>query len=138
MTLQEIEKVATKIRAILDINRQATPDEVFKDFPRGACGVTSELLARYFQEFQNLNALYSCGVREWSGHHSHAWIEMSDVIVDITADQFGMPPVMVTNNRGWHTQWEQLQRNRPPIVSKEHWFSYPTSTWNHIVHAVPT
>ncbi|MFK3964755.1 hypothetical protein ACI2KT_14255 [Ensifer adhaerens] len=41
---------------------------------------------------------FNCG-KSWQ---SHAWVECGDFIVDITADQFGAPPVLVvdrTDNR---------------------------------------
>ncbi len=43
---KEIYEAAYKIRKLLEENCCNTPDAVFQDFPRYACGATSELLAR--------------------------------------------------------------------------------------------
>ncbi|MGF6173721.1 hypothetical protein [Ensifer sp. 4252] len=34
-----------------------------------------------------------------AGWQSHAWAECGNIIVDVTADQFGAPPVLITDRR---------------------------------------
>ncbi|KSV78886.1 hypothetical protein N182_17975 [Sinorhizobium sp. GL2] len=83
---------------------------------QGTCGRTSLFLQRVLST-QGFSADWVCGTprsgplepeigpfgfncgKSWQ---SHAWVECGDFIVDITADQFGAPPVLVvdrTDNR---------------------------------------
>ena len=70
------------------------------DFPHGACGDASELLGQYLRDTGLGSWLY----RSCNTPPSHAWIESSPWIVDITADQFEdvAESVIVTMNRSWH------------------------------------
>lgn len=71
------------------------------NFPNGACGDTSDI-GRYLGEVCGLDAVYLCATRPAdSQDQSHAWIEVDGVIVDLTADQFGEPPVIVTRSSLW-------------------------------------
>ncbi|OCP22158.1 MULTISPECIES: hypothetical protein [unclassified Ensifer] len=42
-------------------------------------------------------ALGDFGFLSDTGWQSHAWVECGDLIVDITADQFGAPPILITD-----------------------------------------
>jgi hypothetical protein len=67
-------------------------------FPRGACGIASELFGRVLFELTGLQSSYVCG----HGHpdlapqQSHAWVDVEGFIVDITHDQFPQ-----TGLNGW-------------------------------------
>ena len=101
--------VARKMREILESYSASAVEVAFEAFPIGACGATSELLARYLREFVQVDALYASGGLYASGEHgraSHAWVVADGWIVDITADQFGQPPVIVTQDEAWHRDWE--------------------------------
>jgi len=54
-------------------------------FPKAWCGVTARALGGYLlsQGFESVQ--YVLGYR---GAISHAWLELGDIIIDITADQF--------------------------------------------------
>jgi len=83
-----------------------------QDFPNGACGDASYLLAKYFQENDCGQFEYVLGERV--GYlHSHAWLERSGLIVDITADQFDGQEieVLVTSDHSWHLQFEENERH---------------------------
>lgn len=98
-------------------------------FPAGACGDTSDLLARF---------LLDEGLGEWdhvSGcdttGQTHAWIEREGWIVDITADQFGDvgEPVTVTTERQWHERFSEDRRRRSAsldgsVLSSVLWSDY--------------
>jgi hypothetical protein len=76
----------------------------FNCFPRGCCGDSSHLLAKYFKD-ANLKPYYVCG---WMGRQSHAWIELDGLIIDITADQFDeiTEGVIVTNDSEFHKKFD--------------------------------
>lgn len=128
----EINETASRIRKVLEKNRDNTSDINFTDFPRGACGVTSELLGRYFRDFMNMEAYYVEASRD--DDCTHAWVTIENLIIDITADQFDQEPVIVSYNSPWHDQWE----TKPPssICYPENWPMYPFNTWNTIIQAM--
>lgn len=84
----------------------------FESFPRGACGDTSDLLCEYLIDIGFQNVKYVSGERWDPDYHSHAWVEVDGVIVDITADQFPdvSEPVLVTRDSTWHRQFETVTR----------------------------
>lgn len=61
-------------------------DEPFRRFPNGCCGDACDLLAQYLLE-NGINSKYVCGTY-YEDQQSHAWLEIGDIIADITADQF--------------------------------------------------
>jgi hypothetical protein len=58
-----------------------------------------------------LDVTYICGLKP--EHQSHAWLEVEGIVIDITADQIGLPPVIVSEDSQWHSEW-QRERPRPP------------------------
>jgi hypothetical protein len=83
------------------------------NFPRNSCDHASALLGRYFQE-QGFDVVYvnnGCrGGSSWKD--SHAWLEIGDLIVDITADQFSdqTERVIVTTDHTWHSTFYGQRR----------------------------
>ena len=72
-----------------------------RNFPRGACGDASLLLARYFKDEGLSGFDYVLGQRDGC---SHAWLERRGLIVDITGDQFEefSVDVFVGRDSVWH------------------------------------
>jgi hypothetical protein len=127
----ELRRIASAVRAIIEEYASAHDHDImFQSFPRGTCGPVSELLGRYLVEVARLDAGYVCA--EWLGDGSHAWIEVDGIIVDITADQFGQAPVIVTRHSPWHQTWTR-EAPRPPICSRAQWPAYPQAAWAAIV-----
>ena len=48
------------------------------------------------------------------GRTSDAWQEYDGLIVDITSDQFGRLPVLLTRNRYWHNEFDDVDRQTLP------------------------
>lgn len=100
--------------AILACDRVNLPITL-RDFPKGACGDASLLLAKYLEQFGFSPLTYVWGWRTTSferGRQSHAWLEQDGLIIDITADQFSnAEPVLVTTDRSWHEQFEVEQKS---------------------------
>lgn len=59
-------------------------------FPKGCCGMASCLLASRIPNAQLVHGLYECPQQE-----PHTWVMVDDLVLDITADQFGGPPVYI-------------------------------------------
>lgn len=115
---EEIREAAKVFRAaILRCARSDLP--TMKDFPRGSCGDASILLGQYLFD-------HSLGLWEYVGGerepdlHSHAWLELGGLIVDITADQFEDvgEPVIVTRDRSWHMQFKYPEPRHPARIGE--------------------
>jgi len=84
-------------------------------FPFGACGDASLLLGAYladngFEGFRQVQA--ERGSRQDDTWTSHAWLETTDLVVDITADQFSDAPaaIIVAEKSEWHLVFEIRRR----------------------------
>lgn len=129
--IASLKELASSVRQILERYSLDTKDIMFELFPRGCCGPTSELLGRCLIELGFANVKYIAAERpDHTG--SHAWIDVDGVIVDITADQFGEPGVIVSRVSPWHAQW-CTEPARGPICSRDQWPAYPQAAWQLIV-----
>lgn len=83
----------------------------FSSFPRGACGAACDLLAtvlgRRFGVFPYWVSRELGEGEDWS---LHAWLEVGDMTIDITADQFGAPAVIVSKQSDWHQSLQITQK----------------------------
>ncbi len=104
--INEIRLCAGKFRlAIEQCDKKILPD-TFRSFPKGSCGDTCLILAKYLKE-SNLGVFnYILGkiYKDNQNYYTHAWLKQNQVIVDITADQFNnvQQKVIVTTNSNWH------------------------------------
>lgn len=97
----------------------------FSMFPNGACGATSDLLARLLVERHGFDAKVASGtnVDQWS----HAWVVVDGVVIDITGDQFeGRPSVFVGQADDWFALWRP---STAPYRTPRNWPEYPTLIW---------
>lgn len=92
--MNHIRLLATKFRQGIEKAIECellTKDSTFTTFPRGCCGIASELLAEYLMR-KGIRTYYVCGTFTRDGNIStqdHAWLKTEDgVIIDITGDQF--------------------------------------------------
>jgi len=111
MQQQSIRDDLVKIRAALE--RMDKPDlpVSLRDFPRGACGDTCEVLAEILKELGHGTFWYVAGCRE--NGISHAWLQRGSTVVDITADQFDEihEPVYLGPLNSWYQAFEVRQRH---------------------------
>ncbi len=131
-SIETLAAVATAAREAMEACGPESGDPWLKSFPHNACGHTCHLLGRYFVEVLGVNARY---VGAEQGERTHAWLAVGDIIVDITADQFGQPPVIVSRESAWHAQWN-AEEGEPPICSQEQWPMYPLATWQAFVQGM--
>lgn len=67
------------------------PGELFRKFPTGQCGHTSDILAQYLIDNGISSIMYVCGTYygdDWDDRYSHAWLVVEGAVIDITGDQF--------------------------------------------------
>jgi hypothetical protein len=117
---------AVSIRQRLD---DAQLPDLMAGFPVACCGTVSEVLSVILKQ-RYKRVVYICGEQKKSsgGGRSHAWVQVGDIVVDITADQFdGMSPVTVTRDSSWHKGWEI--RTRRPACDLEQASSQENGPW---------
>lgn len=113
MDTEALMQLAVEARQVIETAAKTRAHGIgFERFPRAACGATAEVLGRYLRDAYGLDAQYVCGHKP--GHQTHAWVEVDGTIIDITADQFGMDPVIVSTESSWHSEW----RKEPPRFPK--------------------
>lgn len=95
--------LAQKFRSALERAKALEPHIylTLREFPHGACGDASLLLAKFLENNGQIGFDYVLGQRQ---ERSHAWLRRSRLIVDITADQFAdfSEPVFVARSSSWH------------------------------------
>lgn len=99
-------QLATRFRAAVEhvIRTSGAPMHIER-FPRACCGITSELMGDYLNTLGLGEFEYICSMKNDA---SHAWLEVSGLIVDITGDQFpGRPPIYVDKPDIWYSEWEE-------------------------------
>lgn len=110
--LQEVLfRLAERFReAILRSNPRAGRLATLREFPAGACGDASLLLAKYLQVNGCGRSHYVLGMRRG---HAHAWLQLGDFTIDITADQFEDQDagVIVSAESAWHSTFQGKIQN---------------------------
>ncbi len=119
--LNSIVEIATEFRAAIDRLDKSEWSEYWYDFPRGMCGITSDILGTLLEE--RGHGSFECvsgSIGESFGGNeapSHAWLEREGLIIDVTADQFdvGLPSVIVVSESEWHGDFLSLGRRLASI-----------------------
>lgn len=114
MKSAEIKQHALAARAVFENNREAFGIYT-REFPRGACGTASDFLGYWLKKNGVMSAEYVWGERN---DVTHGWVEVDELIIDITSDQFedGVGAVFVGTDRNFHDTFFN-QRRTPVSVS---------------------
>jgi len=98
----DLEKIRSAFESIDKSNLPVT----FKQFPKGSCGDTCEVLAEYLKDLGYGDFKYISGKLE--NGDSHAWILQNGIIIDITSDQFCeiSTPVYFGPANSWYNQFD--------------------------------
>lgn len=110
MPAKELVSIVQAFRTALEAQKKrgGLPTHM-RGFPRGCCGVVSELLGDYLNAHLRLSVEYVCGEQ---GGTSHAWLEHDGIVIDITGDQFeGRPPVFLGAKDNWYFSWGEASRH---------------------------
>ena len=93
------------------------PRKCLNRFPAGCCGFASKLLLQWLYYEEQLAGGFGVNGSfpnpidpEWPS--THFWLEVDDLIIDITADQFDdfKIPIYISTDRTWHAQFENVRR----------------------------
>lgn len=131
----DILAAATAFRSAIDLAGQEPWKRKYITFPRGACGHAAELLAFYLRQRFGIvpdyisQTTYESGVGGWTG--GHAWLEWNGLTIDVSGDQFGWPPVIVTREPVFHGQGKDEQRF-PSLADLSWWGRECGSLWSAI------
>ena len=121
----EVEQAARDFRAAIDAAGPGPWALKHITYPRGACGHAAELLGRYLLERLKITAEYvnqdapNC-IGGW--RHSHAWLEWNGLTIDISGDQFGWQPVIVTRTPQHHGRGEPNSRHPVCLEHQRDWW----------------
>ncbi|EQA0898453.1 hypothetical protein A6C84_004101 [Escherichia coli] len=91
LTIAEIQYEATKLRKLIETCDKKNTSLVIDCFPVMSCKLSSMLLSYHF--LQLWPELVIKGVSAATGkddHISHFWLEIDDIVIDITGDQYNI------------------------------------------------
>ena len=123
--LELLTGLAESLRKVLEtVNKNALPI-TFKNFPAGSCGTTCLIFIKYLIS-KGFVAEEIYKVAGWKNGKSHAWLEIEDYIIDITADQFpGKNPIIITNsNKNWHQSFSVDQKYIEKFLHDSHEYDH--------------
>lgn len=130
MDENDLRATAEAVRSRLERADLSSAHVCFQSFPRGACGATCDVLATIVERRFDVRPYWisaECGEGgDWS---SHAWLEVEGITVDITADQFGEAPVIVTKHSPWHRSLSINQRGHYPMAQRN-WVMVGHTVWH--------
>ena len=132
-TLEKLSYASRSFRAALDqVPTEVWATSYIDNFPHGACGHVSELVGRYLSDQFSIEPEYVCGTLydgEGNRLSSHAWLEWNGVTIDISADQFGWPPVIVSDCSTYHANIE-IEERHGLNEDIAWWGQYCARIWN--------
>lgn len=113
-TINEIRKEALKFRELLNNCDKSNTKLVIDCFPIMSCKLSSMLLAYHFlKKWPNLELKGVSAATGKGEEISHYWLEIDDIVIDITGDQYNMIDDCELNKK--------IIKNRPfPSVHVEH------------------
>jgi hypothetical protein len=105
--LETLRHVAAAFRGAIEAARAERAPGALPYFPEGACRMTSRLFAQHLAHRPDSAVIghpqFVSGVLPGSGAAvRHVWLEVNGAVVDLTADPFGEPPVVVGRRTSFH------------------------------------
>ena len=111
--LETLRDLATAFRDAIESARAERAPGALPYFPEGACRMTSRLLAQHLAHRPDSAAygrlqLVSGVLPGTESAARHHWLEVGGAVVDLTADPFGQPPVVVGSRTAFHESLARL------------------------------
>jgi hypothetical protein len=102
---------ATRFRAALEAYRASGGNEFIPFYPSGACSIVSWPLTMWLNSLGYTDLQYVQGANPLLKDNTrHGWLVVHDLIVDITADQFGHAEVIVEPSTPFHASFPEPER----------------------------
>ena len=115
----QIRKTTEKLRAVLDRAQQAGADIPWiARFPKNCCNFASNLLMLELSDAGVEQLRRTIGtVSDEKGNDlaNHVWVNAGDFTVDITAECYGQPKVIVERQSDWHNGLTDVK----PFIAKQ-------------------
>ena len=118
----ELHEIATRFRRAIETRQSSLRLFWLRDgFPKGCCREASDMLGVFLHDRFAVEATV---VRGQLDDHSHAWLMIDGLIVDITADQFldrfpNAKPVIVSSESTMHAQFREEGRSCPVLLGSD-------------------
>lgn len=115
-TVLELIRTAELFRSVGQSISDAGVFSYMGSYPEGWCGTMSRAWGAYLcEEYPEVEFQFVCG---WRNGRSHAWIQMDEFILDVTADQFDdcSEQIIVSANSAFHKSFE-IDPNNGHILS---------------------
>ncbi|HDS1113882.1 TPA: hypothetical protein QDZ58_000694 [Pluralibacter gergoviae] len=91
LTIAEIQKEATEFRKLIEICDKKNTSLVIDCFPIGSCKLSSMLLSYHFLKlWPELSIKAVSAATGKNGQITHCWLEINDIVIDITGDQYNL------------------------------------------------
>ena len=128
---QRLVHLVSSFRAAIDLAKQEEPPAIagLEVFPFNWCDSVSQWLLIFLDSHgyhQIARVRGELPMESGEGKtepQRHYWLEIGGVIADITADQFGQQPVIVSDVSSWHASLRELSRQPPwtPYRDRSHY-----------------
>lgn len=108
----DIQGIATAFRSAFESVQLNDAPGFIPHFPEGCCNWAAWMLGHYLKFELSLDPKEIQGERfDDEGHCVHAWLSVSGLTVDITADEFqdGPADVVATASSPWHAGWKVIR-----------------------------
>ncbi|MDM7272776.1 hypothetical protein QUH42_26215 [Klebsiella grimontii] len=91
LTITEIQDEAVKFRKLIEACDKEKTSLVISDFPVMSCKLTSMLLSYHFLTlWPELELKGVSAATGKNGQVTHYWLEIDDIVIDITGDQYNI------------------------------------------------
>ena len=110
--LTYFQNVATAFRHSFETVDLSSAPGFLPKFPEGCCNWASWMIGHYLKFEQQLDPFEAIGERSApDGLENHSWLTISDVVVDITSDEFfdSSEAVIVSRFSRWHEAWKVVK-----------------------------
>lgn len=109
--LHDLRRVATAFRDAIERSRDEKAEAQLPYFPEGACRMASCLFAMHWRSRSANVRLMSGHVPGCESYVRHHWLVVDDVIVDLTADPFGQPRVVIELETPFHDSLDERRES---------------------------
>ena len=99
--------------AFEDLRDSGEAEGSLRNFPNQCCNIACDVLGFFFYDWGADNVSQRCG--RITTDQNHCWLVVDGMIVDITADQFGQPKIIVSRESPWH---DRLEIKRDTRITK--------------------
>lgn len=119
---QEAERFRMALDAlVLEGGPIARSINVSGDYPRACCGTVAEALALFLEERFSLETYVVRATAYQPEIRTHAWVQVARVNIDVTGDQNGEPPVVVSSDPIWRQEYpdQRIERHVPASADRQ-------------------